>query len=104
MNIEMSERDFDRLSDNSMRWSGTDWQAQEDRFETSDNRLEEINWDFKMAYWIGDNPAAIILAREYVRNLGFDSQILWDMAEYAENEYYGYVLLTDYETESWKGR
>lgn len=105
MNIEISEYDFDRLTESSMRWAGTDWAAQDGRFEVSSPTMTEpINWKAKMVYWVGDNPAAMILAREYVKAKGFDVQILWDMNEFPGGRYAGYALVTDYETDRWAYR
>ena len=103
MEIDISESDFDRLCESSMRWAGTDWAAQDGRFEVSEGP-EHVNWQAKMVYWVGDSSAAMILAREYVKAQGFDVQVLWDMAEHPNGEFLGYALLTDYETGHWATR
>ena len=102
MEIHITQHDFDRLCESSMRWAGNEWEAQDGRFEVSSPTMSEpINWKAKMIYWIGDNPAAMVLAREYVKAQGFDVQVLWDMAQFPDGQFHGYALLTDYCTDNW---
>jgi hypothetical protein len=100
MNIDITEQDFNRLCESSMPWKAMPWQEQEDRFETTPMDAE-IDWDRGYVYWVGPNPAAMILAREYIKSQGFDVQVLWDMAEVGE-DFMGYALVTDFATDNWK--
>ena len=103
MVIELSEKDFDLLCDTGMRWSSTyDWAAQDGRFEVVEG--EHIDWNLPMAYWVGDSPASLILAREYLKSQGARYQVLWDMAEHSNGEIIGFLIITDYVTGSWKNR
>jgi hypothetical protein len=101
MNINLSERDFDRLCHSSMHWAGVAWEEQEDRFET-ESPTDEINWDLGFVYFVGDSAASMILGREYIKDQGFDVQVLWDMAEMPNGEWSGYCLVTDYASEVWR--
>lgn len=102
MEIHLTQHDFDRLTESSTRWAGIDWAAQDGRFEVSSPTMTEpINWKAKMVYWVGNNPAAMILAREYVKAQGFDVQVLWDMAQHPNDDFFGYALLTDYVSDNW---
>lgn len=97
----MTERDFERMTDNSTRW-GDDWRRHDGRFENSDKKHDTPpSYDWEMAYWLGDNAAAVPLCRSFLTAQGFESELLWDMAEHPNGELMGYVLLTDYMTASW---
>lgn len=101
MKISMTADDFQRLTENSMRWAGTDWEAQAERFETTGDD-EVIRWDWKMTYGVGQSYAAVILARAFLAAEGYDCQVIWDMAEWPNGEFIGYTILTDYESPVWQ--
>lgn len=100
MEIHITTRDFDRLCESSMRWSAIDWAAQDGRFEISDGS-DHINWQAKHVYWVGDSAAAMILARAFLQDRGFNVQVLWDMAEHPNGDWLGYALITDYQAPVW---
>ena len=101
--MHMSEKDFERLTESSMEW-GPSWQRHVDdgRFEHSDEAYDtdpKMTWG--MAYWLGDNPSNLVLATSYLIAQGQDFEVLWDMAEHDNGQFLGYVLLTDFRTASW---
>lgn len=104
----LDENDFTRLSDASMQWAGTDWQEQDGRFATV-NRGEFVRWDLAYAFWFDSLPS-LMLAREFLRAKGVEFQELYDEAEphcggcHREIQHEPYMLITNYETESWKTR
>ena len=100
--IHMNESMFEILTSTSMRW-GSQWEAKSDRFEVHAKHHTELpGFQWKMAYWVGENAASTVLARSWLIDQGHDFELVWDMAEHPNGEYLGWVLLTDYETESWK--
>lgn len=102
MKVHMDEAMFDALVETSMEW-GERWRDKLDRFEGA-GVLEweppELSWG--MAYWVGTNPASMILARSWLLEQDEACQVVWDMAEHAEGDWFGYVLLTHYRTTSWR--
>lgn len=81
--MNLTHSDFEHLCDNGMSWKTIDWEKQEDRFEVVNGKYDDpINWEFRHAYWLGEDYSHVILAREYLRNIGYtDHQVLWDMAD-----------------------
>ena len=100
--IHMDESMFVLLTENSTRW-GSHWEDKADRFEPhAKHYTESPGFQWKMAYWVGDNAANVVLARSWLIDQGHDFELVWDMAVHPNGEYLGYALLTDFETESWK--
>ena len=101
MTIDMNEAMFEVLVETSMEW-GERWREQLDRFEChGKHHTEEPSLAWQMIYWIGDNPASMILARSWLIEEGHDFEIVWDMAEHPSGEWFGYAFLTNYRTASW---
>ncbi|MFJ1700468.1 hypothetical protein ACIOHC_36355 [Streptomyces sp. NPDC088252] len=101
ISIEMDEHDFQRLTRTSMRW-GRSWAVQAGRFEHTTKSFDTApSWDWKMAYWVGEDWANVMLVRSFLKAMGADFEVVWDMAE---NPDMSYLILTDFETESWKNR
>ena len=95
MKIDMNEAMFEVLVETSMAW-GKGWREQLDRFECVFGDAPYPSLDWSMAYWVGNNPASMILARSWLMEEGHDFEIVWDMAEHLS-----YALLTNYRTASW---
>ena len=95
MKIDMNEAMFEALVETSMAW-GKSWRDKLDRFECvwGDDYPPSLEWS--MAYWVGDNPASMILARSWLIEEGHDFEIVWDMTEHPS-----YAFLTNYRTASW---
>ena len=94
--IAMDDTDFGYLLHNSAKWadSAGEWEPQlrNGRFTASEPGVLTGHW--KMAYWIGSDYTAVILARAFLAAWGYECQILTDEASGG-----GWVILTDYE---WK--
>lgn len=103
VNIELNEKDFDLLTDSSMRWSGGSWPEQDGRWEIIEGD-DHIDWNLPMAYWVGENAANLILAREFLKDQGAKYQILWDMAQWENGRVLGFQINSDYTTATWKGK
>jgi len=106
MKIDMDESMFELLTQGSMEW-GEKWREQLDRFEghggldNFENYTESPSLAWEMVYWIGENPASLVLARSWLLEEGHDFQIVWDMEEHWNGEFFGYAILTNYRTASW---
>ena len=92
MSYTITAKDFQYLWGTAMNW-GKDWKDQEDRFEVNGSHTEEINWEFKKAYWIGKEYSSVIFAKIFLTSQNEPYQILWDLNSCADGEW---VVLTDY--------
>lgn len=101
--IQMDENDFDALSSTSMRWAGHGWEDQINRFEGTAEDAPGVRpvFSWAIAYWVGDSWANVILARSFLAAMGEESAVVWDDTEPPEYPP-GYVILTDFETRSWR--
>jgi hypothetical protein len=102
--ISMDDTDFERLARTSMAWAAywtampphedTAWsvQVRAGRFETVDNSGEP-RADWAVAYWTGDDWAAVMLCRAFLA--GHGCQVLWDEAG-DDGDGGSYVILTGY--------
>jgi hypothetical protein len=86
--MKITEIDFENLATNSMRWDGTDWQVQADRF------ADDIRYDWAMGYWF-DDITALIMAKNFLNDKDIPFQESYD--EGSES----YLVVTNYETASW---
>jgi len=86
--MKITETDFENLATNSMRWAGTDWQVQADRF------ADDIRYDWTMAYWF-DEITALIMAKNFLNDKDIPFQESYDDGSES------YVVVTNYETASW---
>lgn len=108
--ITMDADDFDRLCTTSMQWAGHKWESYGNRFENTtaggepQTSQDWSGWQLKMAYWVGDSWISVMLVRAYLSGLGSSCgmEILWDPG--SDDTPGEFVVLTDYETESWKNR
>ena len=96
MRIVMDEDDFSYLTENSMNWAGHDWdtQVQAGRFEVQGTPRVPPGLHWRMAYWVGSQYTAVILARSFLTSRGFESQAVVDGMGA------DWVILTDYD--AWK--
>lgn len=102
ISIDMTERDFERITDNSTYWAKygeESWVEQQDRFETEPD--EALSFDWEMIYWVGNNGTAVILAKAYLAAIGHGCQIVWDIADQGNNECRGYAVLTNFKDSGW---
>lgn len=102
MNVHMDAQMFEFLFETSMEW-GESWRAHDGRFENhdSDNPDTPPSYDWKIAYWFGNDTAAMILARSWIIEQGYGCALLNDLAEHPNGDPLGWVLLTDYESPVW---
>lgn len=105
MKVYMDAHMFEYLTQNSMEW-GESWRAHDGRFENHSAEKADTapSYDWKIAYWIGDDAASMILARSWIIEQGHECALLWDMAEHPNGDLFGWVLLTDYESPVWTRR
>ncbi len=83
------EQDFERLTETSMLWFGTDWLKQEGRFEGS------VAFHHKVIYWF-ERYSDVILAKSILKELEQDYTVLYD------NAMEQWVITSTYATESWR--
>jgi hypothetical protein len=88
MTVTITESDFDKLHNMSMRW-GKDWITQKGRF--SDAPL--FTW--RMGYWMGKDWLPVMFCQTFLSSRGYESQTVWDNATLE------YLILTNYESPSW---
>lgn len=101
--IDMDGDDFDHLCESSMRWRGNSWREQAGRFEPHGKKYDEDpSWEWSVAYWVGDSFTTVLLARAFLQGLGETYEIVFDTAEHPSGACIGYVILTHYESKSWK--
>lgn len=97
--IEISERDFDRLVVDTGLWAEGPWRepGRLGRFEHHTLRYdEEPLWSWKYCHWLGGDYTPVILVRSYLDALGHGSEVVFDTAEDRNGHFLGYVMLTDY--------
>lgn len=99
--VTLDENDFELLAHTSMRWSypdgRNDWTQQEGRFFLVKHE-EDINWQYRHAFWLGTEWTTVLLARAYLDAVGQPYQVLWDMVE---NPDMSWVIITDHEPAGW---
>jgi hypothetical protein len=95
--ITMDETDFNALCSTSMKWH-RGWANQPNRFEPHMKKYDAPpDYTWKMAYWVGDSWVSVMLVCAFLSTQNETFEILWDTVEPGE-----YVILTNYETESWR--
>jgi hypothetical protein len=82
--MNITEQDFDLLTESIMGWKGNGWEVQADRFTNG------VTFDWTACYWF-NTPSNMILARTFLENNGHTFQQSYD-----ENMGY-YILLTNYD-------
>ena len=102
MKIHMDESMFEVLVETSMEW-GERWREQLDRFECTEDWEQRPSLEWEIIYWIGENPASMVLARSWLLDQGHDVEAVWDMTEHKDGVF-GYAILTNYRTASWRGQ
>ena len=71
LQMKLTSKDFERLTDCQMEFAAVDWKKQADRF------TDDLDWSHKFIYWT-ENYLAALFACEYLTSIGFDSNISWD--------------------------
>lgn len=100
--VSMTHNDWTYLHETSMKWDYFDSSDQLGRFESHSVSEKPLTAKFLVANWFGDNYANLLLAKSYLDALGFQWICLWDMAQHDNEEYLGWVLLTDYNADYYK--
>lgn len=99
--IHMDDSDFEHLTQVSMEWATHNWSTQSDRFENctpGEAFTEEPRWDWRMAYWLGEDYTTLLLAKSYLAAIGEPFEVLWDLDE---NPDMSYVLVTNFVSPAW---
>ena len=92
--IQVTERDFERLWENSGEWAG--WEPPPGRFENLDGGYPSPR-QWQCCYWLGSSWTTVIFARAFLDARGFEYEILYDTAAFPNGAMFGYVILTDYQ-------
>ena len=88
--IEEVQQDFERLTQTSMLFHGSDWEAQEGRFTDG-----VIDYSHKVAYWF-ERYADVVLAKALLKGMDQDHVVLFDSVMEQ------WVITSTYATESWR--
>lgn len=97
--FDLSETDFERLCDRSVRWAGGSWEEQADRFENmtpGKKAGDSFSFEWAFAHDAGESWAHVVLARWFLDSVGAKYEILWDIDQLC------YWLLTNYQTATWR--
>ncbi|MEU0213675.1 hypothetical protein ABZ281_00655 [Streptomyces sp. NPDC006265] len=89
--IALTEHDWERLSRRAFRW-GPNFANQAEYFENYTSREAELEnrparADWAWAYDVGPEWVGVLFARAYLRGLGADHEVVWDMATSDEATY-----------------
>ena len=84
------EDHFERLTETSMRFHGSDWEAQEGRFTDG-----QVNYSHAVAYWF-ERYSDVFLAQQILEEMGEDYVILFDSVMEQ------WVITSTYAIESWR--
>jgi hypothetical protein len=84
------EQDFERLTETSMLFQGSDWEAQDGRFTDG-----VVDYTHAVIYWF-ERYSDLVLAKALVKGMGEDYTVLFDTAVDQ------WVMTSTYATESWK--
>jgi hypothetical protein len=95
MTYELTENDFEQLSNTSMKW-GQSWKEQDDRFEVMHSD-SAIDYSFEMAYWVGKEYTNVIFAKMFLTKHCCTYQVLWDLCGDCQ-----YLITTNYKTDGWR--
>jgi len=105
MRFDITPEDFELLRENDMSWTEILRLSADgpDRFElimkwATGDRLDE-GYPWKRIYWFGREYATVLLAQMFLKNVGQEYAVLWDLAHDFDKPEWGYVILTDYERE-----
>lgn len=67
------------------------------RLEAGTGGEVNADWDWTTIYWLGDNYAAVILARAFLAAYGYRYEVLWDTSHPMDQPPRGWCILTDYD-------
>jgi hypothetical protein len=84
------EQDFERLTETSMLFQGSDWEAQRDRFTDG-----LVDYSHKVIYWF-ERYSDVILGKAYLKGMQEEYVVLYD------NAVDQWVITSTYATESWR--
>lgn len=102
--LHMTEHDFDLLAENAMEW-GQHWAAHDGRFEHMEQHYATApSYKWAIAYWVGRHWTGVILAKSWLEHAGHAYEILSDQAIHPNGDSFGFVILTDYRTASWRSK
>jgi hypothetical protein len=88
--ISEVEQDFERLTEVSMLFHGSDWEAQEGRFTDGD-----INYSHKVAYWF-ERYSDVVLAKALLKGMDEDYTVLFDSVMEQ------WIITSTYATVTWR--
>jgi hypothetical protein len=88
--ISEVEQDFERLTEVSMLFHGSDWEAQEGRFTDG-----VINYSDKVAYWF-ERYSDVVLAKALLKGMNEDYTVLFDSVMEQ------WIITSTYATVTWR--
>jgi hypothetical protein len=88
--MDMSE-DFENLTETSMQFKGSGWEAQDGRFEG------KVDYSMRYIYWF-DNYANLMAARTILQAFEQELAVLFD------DNMGQWVIISNYETLTWSAR
>jgi hypothetical protein len=88
--ISEVEQDFERLTETSMLFQGSDWEAQEGRFTDG-----VINYSHKCVYWF-ERYSDVVLAKALLKGMQEEYTVLYDSVMEQ------WIITSTYATESWR--
>jgi len=98
--LGLTEDDFIHLCTNSTQWAedAADWapHLRNGRIEGDGRAGNQPSQHWRMAYWLGSEYTAVVLARAFLASRGFECQTAMDTAD---DEW---MILTDYD--HWAGQ
>jgi hypothetical protein len=83
------EQDFDRLTETSMLFASSDWQAQDGRFEG------KADYTHKCIYWF-ERYADLVLAKALIKSMQEEFAVMYDSVLDQ------WVMTSTYATETWR--
>ena len=82
------EEDFENLNETSMKFKGSNWEAQDGRFEG------RVDYSMDYIYWF-DNYANLMAARTILQDFGNCYEVIFDDALGQ------WCLITEYQSKCW---
>jgi len=84
------EQDFERLTETSMLFQGSDWEAQDGRFIDG-----KTDYSHKVIYWF-ERYADLVLAKALIKSMQEDFNVMYDSVLDQ------WVMTSTYATEMWR--
>ena len=84
------EQDFERLTETSMLFQGSDWESQDGRFTDG-----KTDYSHKVIYWF-ERYSDLVLAKALIKSMQEDFNVMYDSVLDQ------WVMTSTYATETWR--